>query len=625
MPTTPTLTTFFGVAGTAATSIGDLTHLRSTMGELGIDSANSLYIRDYVSEPTASTERVLKITSAGSASVFVDCSSYDAAGVAEDTANGNVAQNFLTAFTVIGVDDLFVGVRRGKIYRITGGAITAVVGHGYNQSGSTLGGYADGPATTAMLDFSITSMAMVSGNLWFFDFTAPRIRKVDGAGNVSTVAGSGSTSWANGTGTAAAVGYPRGGAVADRAGNYWFWGGSPGTYYLAKCTSGGVVTTQVSYGSDVSPGGICLGADGNIWSTYNSTSGAKVDKYDVATSTPTTVYAWTGDVPANIVCDSAGNLYVSVRSGTHVCTIQKIAGAMTPVAVPGAPSITLHPTSTYVSAGASVTLRSAATGSPTPTVQWQKVAGVGPSTGLPTLNGILAAWPDGTPGIIQPGEDGYPDPLAPWANISGATSSNYTFTAAGTGATRYKAVYHNSYGDAITNSATVTVSAAPGSGDLPDLFDPGVLVPSSDVLSPGAGTPGAVTRTPSTPGSATILALVREFSAQVRRAIRITGPTHIAMVDPAASNSLLATSADTLYSVAGTAKAASTQALAVLHGTVTTTASASLKTNDVALLLSGWQLPDRLPVRGIGNRPVKSVQMTFTPHTFTADVTFHVG
>lgn len=621
MPT-PTFTTFFGVVGTQATVVTDTTHLFTAAG-LDVDQNDNVYVKESNAIGGTLVYRILKVSPEGY--------------VTTSAANGLFGTGIgIDDFAVIGEDDIFAGISASRIYRITGGSVSNIIGSGVN-------GYQDGPAATAKLgggsgSGSVAALAMVSGNIWFADFSAPRIRKVDGAGNVSTLAGDGTTSWANGTGTAAKVGfvYP---AAVGLSGNYWFTGGSGSNgYFLAKCTSAGVVTTQIVYTGLTANGlvDVCRGADNNIYALYLSSGGGySIDKIDVATNTPTVLYSGITGTARGITCDSKGHLYVSFSGTTgspYNFTIQKISNAVMPVIPNGAPIITVQPYGTSVYVGDSVTLTSAATGVPTPTVQWQKAAGAGPTTGLPSLNGVLAPWAVGTPGLIYPGDDGYPDPLATWTNISGATSPAYTFTAAATGTNRYKAIYTNSSGSTITNAAKVAVSAAPAVGDWNDKFDSSALVPGSDVYSPGQGTPGAVTRTPKNPGQATILALVREFSSSpspvghgVGRAIRITGPTTIAMVDPAASNSLLATSADTLYSSASTARAASIKALAVLHGTVTTSASATLTTNDVALLLSGWRIPDRLPVRGIGLRPVKSVQMTFTPDNFTADVTFHVG
>ena len=97
------------------------------------------------------------------------------------------------------------------------------------------------------------------------------------------------------------------------------------------------------------------------------------------------------------------------------------------VAAAAAPVVTTNPASQSVTAGSTVTFTAAASGNPTPTVQWQ-VSTNGGST---------------------------------FTNITGATATTYSFTttAAQTGY-KYQAVFTNSQGTATTSAATLTVTAA---------------------------------------------------------------------------------------------------------------------------------------------------------------------
>jgi hypothetical protein len=90
-----------------------------------------------------------------------------------------------------------------------------------------------------------------------------------------------------------------------------------------------------------------------------------------------------------------------------------------------APSVTKNPSNQSVSAGNSVTFSAAATGNPTPTVQWQ----------VSTDGGVT------------------------FSNISGATSTSFkiTSTTAGQKGNRYRAVFTNSLGSATTTAAILTV------------------------------------------------------------------------------------------------------------------------------------------------------------------------
>ena len=118
------------------------------------------------------------------------------------------------------------------------------------------------------------------------------------------------------------------------------------------------------------------------------------------------------------------------------------------------PAITTQPTaSTLVEAGGTVSLTAAASGSPTATVQWQ----------LSTDGGTT------------------------FSNISGATSTSYSFTASGTqNGDEYQAVFTNSVGAATTNAATLTVdyvTTQPASQTL----DAGATVTLTAATSNGSG------------------------------------------------------------------------------------------------------------------------------------------
>ena len=92
-----------------------------------------------------------------------------------------------------------------------------------------------------------------------------------------------------------------------------------------------------------------------------------------------------------------------------------------------APSVTTQPASQPVTAGQTATFTAAASGNPTPTVQWQ----------VSTDSGIT------------------------FINISGATSATLSFTATtAQNGDEYQAVFTNSVGTATTNAATLTVNTA---------------------------------------------------------------------------------------------------------------------------------------------------------------------
>lgn len=119
-----------------------------------------------------------------------------------------------------------------------------------------------------------------------------------------------------------------------------------------------------------------------------------------------------------------GNQYRAVFTNS-VSSATTTAATLT---VNTAPAVTTNPSNQTVNAGQTATFTAAATGKPTPTVQWQ-VSTNGGST---------------------------------FANVSGATSATLSFTAtAGQDGSQYRAVFTNSVGSATSTAATLTVNVAP--------------------------------------------------------------------------------------------------------------------------------------------------------------------
>ena len=204
-------------------------------------------------------------------------------------------------------------------------------------------------------------------------------------------------------------------------------------------------------------------------------------------------------------------------AGSYCVVVSNAAGSatsdiatLTVNAAGSAPIFTTQPASQTVTAGASVTFAAAASGSPTPTYQWQKnganisgatsasyaIASVATtdagtytvvatnSAGSATSNGaILTVNPAGSAPVFttQPtsrtvtagnsttftaAASGSPTPTYQWrknaANISGATSASYTISSVAAGdAGTYTVVATNSVGSATSNGAVLTVNVAP--------------------------------------------------------------------------------------------------------------------------------------------------------------------
>jgi autotransporter passenger strand-loop-strand repeat protein len=173
-------------------------------------------------------------------------------------------------------------------------------------------------------------------------------------------------------------------------------------------------------------------------SSVTATAGQTVSFRAAASGAPTPTVQWqvshNGGAFTNITgatsttlsftaeTSQTGNKYRAVfTNGSGSATTS--AATLTVNSVSLAPTITLNPQSQSVTIGATVTLTAGASGNPIPTVQWQM------STG------------------------------GAFANIPGATSTTYAFTAtASQNGNQFRAVFTNSAGQATTRAATLTIT-----------------------------------------------------------------------------------------------------------------------------------------------------------------------
>jgi hypothetical protein len=180
----------------------------------------------------------------------------------------------------------------------------------------------------------------------------------------------------------------------------------------------------------------------NTWQSFNVLSGVVWGTHITASAPggindPISWSAFLGLYPGATI---SGGVGVDVGSGwpAMIGNVDAIsigtdgAGGSTTTydfAAATAPLVTLNPVSQTYTTGGSVTLTSAASGSPTPTVQWQY-----------SLNGG-----------------------ATWGNDTGATSTSLTFTGltSFTSGWEFRAVFTNSAGSVASNGATLTFVAAP--------------------------------------------------------------------------------------------------------------------------------------------------------------------
>jgi serine/threonine protein kinase, bacterial len=184
------------------------------------------------------------------------------------------------------------------IRKITpGGLVSTLAG----KTGVT--GLVDGADTAARFNLPQGLAVDASGNIYVVDNGNNAIRKITPDGVVSTLAGSGATGSANGTGKSASFNSPFGIAI-DAAGNVYV--ADSGNNLIRKITPDGVVSTFA--GSGVKGAGNGTGAAASF------------------------------NTPAGLAVDAAGNIYVSDENNNLIRKIST-AGAVTTIAVKSTKSL----------------------------------------------------------------------------------------------------------------------------------------------------------------------------------------------------------------------------------------------------------------------------------------------
>ncbi len=236
----------------------------------------------------AENHRIRKITPTGTVSTLAGSSTNGSV----DGTGADAQFNSPRAVAVDALGNVYVadGVNH-KIRKITpAGVVTTLAGSGTS-------GFADGDGIAAQFYFPKGIAVDGDGNIYVADDINHRIRKITPAGTVTTLAGSTSGS-ADGDGTSAQFNSPRGVAVDD-AGNVYV--ADSGNHRIRKITSTGTVSTVAGTTVGVTDGDATT-------AKFNS--------------------------PAGIGVDGSGNLYIAddenerIRKVTAGGTVSTIAGSL---------------------------------------------------------------------------------------------------------------------------------------------------------------------------------------------------------------------------------------------------------------------------------------------------------
>ncbi len=227
------------------------------------------------------------------------------------------------------------------------GMITTVAG------AMSTGGFAgDGGLATQALFKNICNVVVdKKGNILISDAGNNRIRKVNTAGIISTIAGSPSGSFGDGIPASNAILLWPGGIAVDKIGNIFI--GELNGYLVRKVDTLGIITTIAGNGTQGYTGdggiatnaslgliqGICCDTSGNVFIADKSYSNVrKIDKQGIITTVAGTTYGYSGDGgPATLAqvnpwdaeLDSIGNMYIA--DGTNnvvrkICANSCVAG-----------------------------------------------------------------------------------------------------------------------------------------------------------------------------------------------------------------------------------------------------------------------------------------------------------
>ena len=346
--TTGTIST---VAGTGAWGFsGDggpaIEALLSYPSGVATGGAGNLYIAD------SGYNRIRKVDTTGTISTVAGGRKYGDGGPATATELDRPS-----GVALDGAGNLYIADRRNQRIRKVDstGTISTVAGakiQGFSGDG--------GAATAAELRFPSGVALDNAGNLYIADRSNHRIRKVDSTGTISTIAGTGTEGFSGdgGAATAAEIDSPWG-VVVDGAGNLYF--ADSDNHRIRKVDTAGTISTIAGTGTEgfsgdggaataaqlSAPRGVALDGAGNLY--IADTDNHRIRKVDTAgtisTIAGTGTEGFSGDggaataaqlnSPSGVALDGAGNLYIAdahnhrIRKVDTTGTISTIAGTGT--------------------------------------------------------------------------------------------------------------------------------------------------------------------------------------------------------------------------------------------------------------------------------------------------------
>ncbi len=289
-----------------------------------LDSARNVYIADY------NNNHIRKITASSGVISSIAGGSVITAGFAGDggaATDAAVRLNIPNSVCVDNLGNLYIADTTNHRIRMVintagtyfGSARTA--GNIYTIAGTGTAGFADGSATTAaMLSSPRGIWADSTGtNVYIADYGNHLIRKLNGT-SVTTVAGtnSGTSSGYSGDGglsTAASMSNP-GGVCKDSFGNFYF--ADTANNCIRQITTAGIISTLSGFTLPFAlngPRGICVDSSNNLY-VANTSGNSILKRTSGGTVSALSFGALTA--PQGVFADNFGNIFVANTGGNNI-------------------------------------------------------------------------------------------------------------------------------------------------------------------------------------------------------------------------------------------------------------------------------------------------------------------